>query len=110
MKRSTSPSAFDRLRGAFRPPRSFGAAAGPSPPSQPAAPLRASTEASGWTTDPDAAWHGKEIEDGWASHDGRAGRLRIAPGLPGVRVLALAGLLAAARAGGATPNPSPTTL
>ena len=81
MKRPASPSAFDRLREAFRPPQSFGAPAGLPP----AASLRAS---------PDPAEAGGE--GGWADP---GGRLRIDPGLPGVRVLALAGLLAALLAG-----------
>ena len=76
MKPPASPSAFDRLREVFRPPRSFGAATGPPPPD------------GGWSG---ATW--TEPEDSAAA--GNRGRLRLDPGLPGVRVLALAGLLAA---------------
>jgi competence protein ComEA len=145
MKRPVSPSAFDRLREAFRPPQSFGAAAGLPPSGPPAASLRASPDAAsdenGWSGG-DAAWAerdgpGDETEDAWADS---GGRLRLDPGLSGVRVLALAGLLAALLAGvyfwwsrpraqpapqpvlrpaaqpaaaasaGATPSPSTTTL
>jgi competence protein ComEA len=81
MKPPASPSAFERLREVFRPPGSFGAAAGTPPPGPPAASLRAS---------PDAP-------EQW--DDAPAGRFRFDPGLPGVRVLALAGLLAAVLAG-----------
>jgi competence protein ComEA len=92
MKQTVSPSAFDRLREAFRPPGSFGAAAPPSGP--PAASLRASPQAPGGA-DPRSA----EGDAAWAGDGGARGRLRLDPGLPGVRVLALAGLLAALVAG-----------
>ncbi|MDN3353490.1 ComEA family DNA-binding protein [Actinomadura sp. DC4] len=86
MKRPVSASAFDRLREAFRPPQSFGAV--PSPP-----------EDELGRAGPEEAWL-----DG-----GR--RLRIDPGFPGVRVLALAGLLAALLAGAyfwwSRPQPQP---
>jgi competence protein ComEA len=100
MKRPMSPSALDRLRAAFRPPQSFGAADGLPPASLPASPDVASAE-SGWSGG-DAAWRdgpGDETEDVWAGSGGRTGRLRMDPGLSGVRVLALAGLLAAILAG-----------
>jgi competence protein ComEA len=83
MKRPVSPSALERLREVFRPPQSFGVAAGTPPQGPPAASLHASPEA------PESP--------GWP--DGRAGRLRFDPGTPGVRVLALAGVLAAVLAG-----------
>jgi competence protein ComEA len=88
MKQTVSPSAFDRLREAFRPPGSFGAAAPPSGP--PAATFRASPQAPGGSAEGDAARLG---------HGGARGRLRLDPGMPGVRVLALTGLLAALVAG-----------
>jgi competence protein ComEA len=91
MKRPLSPSAFDRLREAFRPPQSFGTVAGSSSSPPPSASLRASPD------DPDPG----SAETGWSEDatwpDGR--RLRIDPGLPGLRVLALAGLVAALLAG-----------
>jgi competence protein ComEA len=81
MKPPASPSAFERLREVFRPPGSFGAATGTPPPGPPAASLRAS---------PDAP-------EQWG--DAPARRFRFDPGMPGIRVLALAGLLAAVLAG-----------
>jgi competence protein ComEA len=88
MKHPMAPSALDRLREAFRPPRSFGGGPVPPPHGPPAAALRAS---------PDGP------ED--------AGRPRLDPGLPGVRVLALAALLAALVAGAcfwwSRPRPRP---
>jgi competence protein ComEA len=77
-----APPALSRLREAFRPPQSFGGlppleglpAVGGGPPS---------TEGP-----PDTAWA-----------EPRPGRLRLDPGLPGVRVLALVGVLAALVAG-----------
>jgi competence protein ComEA len=105
MKRPVSPSAFDRLREAFRPPQSFGASAGLPPPGPPAASLRASPDAAsgGWSGGDDA-WAERDVpgdgtEDAWADNGGRTGRLRFDPGLSGVRVLALVGLLAALLAG-----------
>ena len=102
MKHPLSPSAFERLREAFRPPQSFGTVAGSSASSPPSASLRASPDdpglgpaESGWSED--ATWSGR--------------RFRIDPGLPGVRVLALAGLLAALLAGAylwwSRPEPRP---
>lgn len=103
MKRPPSLSAFDRLREAFRPPPSFGVVTDVPPQGPPAASLRASpapadplpaeTGAIGddWTWSPDDAAVG--------GAGGRPRRLRLDPGLPGVRVLALAGLLAAVLAG-----------
>jgi competence protein ComEA len=88
MRHPESSSAFDRLRTAFRAPSSFGAAPGAAPPM---ASLRASPEAPG----PPARGLGDEDDARRRS----TGRLRIDPGLPGVRVLALAGLLAALLAG-----------
>jgi competence protein ComEA len=105
MKHPVSLSAFDRLREAFRPPQSFGAAAGLPPPGPPVASLRASpAAASGGRSEGDAAWAeraapGDDTEDAWADDGGRTGRPRIDPGLSGVRVLALVGLLAALLAG-----------
>jgi competence protein ComEA len=121
MKRPLSPSALDRLREAFRPPQSFGAAAGSSPSGPPAASLRASPDvpdpgsADGWSEEADAPWAGDrgagDVEGGRAGNGGRIGRLRIDPGLPGVRVLALTGLLAALLAGAylwwSRPEPRP---
>src|SRR4051812_9247217 len=114
MRQSTSPSALDRLREAFRPPRSFGAVAGPAagaagaslsgaeggalggladaPPRSPAnAPPSDPASA---TPHPGVA---ESLEDGegtgidapWSSGTGRFGRFRVDPGQPGVRVLAL---------------------
>jgi competence protein ComEA len=66
--------------------------------------------ANGWSGEPDAPWTG-DVDGGWAGDGGRAGRLRIDPGLPGVRVLAAAGLLAALLAGAylwwSRPEPRP---
>jgi competence protein ComEA len=103
MKRPSSPSAFDRLREAFRPPQSFGIVAGSSASSPPSASLRASPD------DPDLG----PAESGWSEDTTWSGgrRLRIDPGLPGVRVLALVGLLAALLAGAylwwSRPEPRP---
>jgi competence protein ComEA len=90
MKRPVPPSAFDRLREVFRPPPSFGAAS-----------LRASPDPAedGWTGGRVVSSDGDETGDGWVDHGRRASRLRIDPGLSGVRVLVLAGLLAALLAG-----------
>jgi competence protein ComEA len=109
MKRPLSPSAFDRLREAFRPPQSFGTVAGGPESSPPSASLRASPD------DPDLgpAASGWNEEAAWQGLGGSAGprRLRFDPGLPGVRVLALAGLLAALLAGAylwwSRPEPRP---
>ncbi|MGH3380695.1 MAG: hypothetical protein ACRDP6_38770, partial [Actinoallomurus sp.] len=117
MKHPVAPSALDRLREAFRPPQSFGATAAGLPKAPPAASIRASPDHPGpglagagtaedlWNEgDPDPA-------AGWPAGDGRAGRVRIDPGLSGVRVLALAGLLAALLAGAylwwSRPEPHP---
>jgi competence protein ComEA len=105
MKRSLSPSAFDRLREAFRPPQSFGTVAGSSASSPPSASLRASPD----DPDPGSAASGWSEDATWSGGGGR--RLRIDPGQPGVRVLALAGLLAALLAGAylwsSRPEPRP---
>src|SRR5262245_54371885 len=100
MKRP-APPALDRLRELFHAPQSFGATPGTTPPGPPAASLRASPDDPGQaeanTTGPDAPWS----EDGtpWTDPGGTR-RNRIDPGLPGLRALALAGLLAALIAGG----------
>jgi competence protein ComEA len=98
MKRPT-PSALDRLRELFQMPQSFGAAPGTAPPGPPAASLRASPHDPGQTDD--TPW----------TDPGRVGRNRFDPGLPGIRALALAGLLAALIAGAylwwSRPDPQP---
>jgi competence protein ComEA len=117
MKHPVTPSALDRLREAFRPPQSFGATAVGSPKAPPAASIRASPDhpglgaaGSGSAEDP---WNESAFDPdaGWPATNGRVGRLRIDPGLPGVRVLALAGLLAALLAGAylwwSRPEPHP---
>jgi competence protein ComEA len=82
MKRP-APPALDRLRELFQPPQSFGATTGTPSPGPPSAALRASPEepADGAS---ETAWTNPAV-----------GRNRFDPGLPGVRALALAGLLAA---------------
>jgi competence protein ComEA len=109
MKHPLAPSALDRLREAFRPPQSFGAAAGASPQGPPAASLRASPEAPGHPDPrvPEVGLAKDPWNDGAAGnpdtvgprYGGRDRRLTIDPGPPGVRVIALVGLLAALLAG-----------
>lgn len=112
MRHLESPSAFDRLRTAFRPPPSFGAFLPPEargPAGEGAAPRMGSPEGRGRAGEgagppaaslrasPDAPRAADAFEeDAWSQ---RTGRPRFDPGLPGVRVLALAGVLAALLAG-----------
>ena len=111
MKRSLSPSAFDRLRDAFRPPPSFGAVAGSPASPPPSASLRSSPDDPG--SGSGSAVSGSAEDAAWSDlvRPGAAHRLRADPGLPGVRVLALAGLLAALLAGAylwwSRPEPRP---
>jgi competence protein ComEA len=105
MKHPVAPSALDRLREAFRPPQSFGAVADASPQTPPAASMRVSPDAPdhraagvGMAENPWNEGPG-DADAVWPENGGRARRLRIDPGVPGVRVLALAGLLAALLAG-----------
>lgn len=105
MKHPVAPSALDRLREAFRPPQSFGAVADASPQAPPAASMRVSPDAPddraagvGMAENPWNEGPG-DADARWPETGGRARRLRIDPGVPGVRVLALAGLLAALLAG-----------
>lgn len=106
MKHPVAPSALDRLREVFRPPPTFGATAG-APLGPPSASIRVSPD----TPAPDATG----ADDAWSEGGIRTGRLRVDPGRPGVRVLVLAGLLAALLAGAylwwsrpeATPAPQP---
>lgn len=116
MRHSTPPSALDRLREVFAPPQSFGAAAAPGgdaatdPRSRPAS-VSGGTRSEDAPISADASTAGSPVAGPlagdrvtraglpWNAGTGRFGRLRIDPGLPGVRVLALAGLLAAILAG-----------
>jgi competence protein ComEA len=113
MKRSATPTAFDRLREVFRPPESFGGASGPSPQAPPAASLRASPDDPGGIDlgATEQGWTERDPADGDRTGSGRAGRGRIDPGLPGARVLAVIGALAALLAGGylwwSRPEPQP---
>jgi competence protein ComEA len=113
MKRSDPSSAFDRLREVFRPPESFGAVPGPSSQGPPAASLRASPDDPGrMDTDlTDLGWTEPSRREGGWTQGGRAERGRFDPGLPGVRVLALVGVLAALVAGAylwwSRPEPRP---
>lgn len=79
MNPPNAPSAIDRLREVFRAPPSFGAASGPSAAQHDAHPA-------------DDAWDDGAAGNVWPD---RPRRFRLDPGLPGTRVLALAGLLAA---------------
>jgi competence protein ComEA len=113
MKPSDPSSAFDRLREVFRPPESFGGVSGASSQGPPAASLRASPDDPGrMDTDlTDLGWtEPSRREGGWTRGD-RTGRGRFDPGLPGVRVLALVGVLAALVAGAylwwSRPEPQP---
>jgi competence protein ComEA len=89
MKHPMAPSPLDRLREAFRAPPSFGTAAGPPPPVPPDAPEHVSAD--------DLCGEGARTV--WPDDTGRLRRLRIDPGVPGIRVLAVAGVLAAILAG-----------
>lgn len=89
MKHPMAPSPLDRLREVFRPPPSFGTSADP-PSLDP--PELSRTGEGAWGDDaPATAWPGDAVR--------RPRRLRVDPGVPGLRVLALAGLLAALLAG-----------
>jgi competence protein ComEA len=111
MKRSAPPLAFDRLRAAFRPPESFGSVPGPLPPDPPEASFRAAPDDgdriaadrsdSGWAESdlPEAGRPERHRVGGCWTAGGSAEHGRFDPGLPGVRVLALVGVLAALVAG-----------
>jgi competence protein ComEA len=88
MKHPMAPSPLDRLREVFRPPPSFGTSADPPVPDPPVP----RTGEGAWGDDvPATTWPADAVR--------RPRRLRVDPGVPGLRVLALAGLLAAVLAG-----------